>query len=122
LGGANASRGFGSQRLSPALRDCQGDTCSNIPIGGYSMVQGTFELRFTLFGPLALVGFAELGDVKKHSFSYDAATWNYTAGPGLRLKTPLGLVRGDIGFRLNRLDAYPGEPGYAFYVGLGEAL
>ena len=122
LGGANAVRGFGSRRLSPALRECSGTDCSNIPIGGYSMVQGTLELRWHLAGPFTLAGFAELGDVKAGSFEYDFSTWNYTAGPGLRIKTPLGLVRGDVGFRLNRLDAYPGEKSYAFYVGLGEAL
>jgi outer membrane translocation and assembly module TamA len=75
-----------------------------------------------LAGPFSIVGFTEFGDVKAASFSYDFATWNYTAGPGLRLKTPLGMVRADIGFRLNRLDAYPGERPFAFYVGLGEAL
>jgi len=120
-GGANAMRGFGSKRLSPVITECA-PACTNIPIGGYSMVQGTLELRFNVAGPFSVVGFAEFGDVKAASFRYDFATWNYTAGPGLRLKTPLGLVRGDIGFRLNRLDAYPGERSFAFYVGLGEAL
>lgn len=122
LGGANAVRGFGSRRLSPVLRECSGDDCSNIPIGGYSMVQGTVELRLRVAGPFSIVGFAEVGDVKADALRYDFATWNYTAGPGLRVKTPLGLVRADVGFRLNRLSAYPGEKNFAFYVGLGEAL
>ena len=39
-----------------------------------------------------------------------------------RADTPLGLARLDLGFRLNRRDALPGEPTWAVYFGLGEAF
>ncbi len=124
LGGPSAVRGFGSRRLSPKLEDCpdDGGDCKLIPIGGYSMVQGSLELRLTLASRLALVGFGELGDVVADESTFTPSTFSYTAGPGLRVDTPLGLVRLDAGFRLNHPEKFAAEPGYALYLGLGEAL
>lgn len=124
LGGPTNMRGFGSKRISPKLEDCpaEGGACSFIPIGGYSLVQGTLELRVPLFWRFSGVAFAEAGDVLAGEMAYDASLWNYTAGPGLRMDTPLGLLRLDAGFRLNRQPAYAAEAGYSLYFGLGEAL
>lgn len=123
LGGANTVRGFGSRRLSPSLDECtpEGD-CTHIPVGGFSMVQATVELRYNFAGPFSVVGFSDMGDVQAKKWTFTPSTWNFTAGPGLRVTTPLGLVRADVGFRLNRLEAYPRESKFAFYVGLGEVF
>jgi outer membrane protein assembly factor BamA len=124
LGGPTLVRGFGSKRLSPKIEDCpeDGGDCSLVPVGGYSMVQGTLELRVPLVWRFSGVAFAELGDVLAGELDYDPSGWSYTGGPGLRVDTPLGLVRLDAGFRLNRQSAYQAEPGYSIYFGLGEAL
>lgn len=124
LGGPTNLRGFGSKRVSPKLEDCppEGGACSLIPIGGYSMVQGTLEFRVPLVWRFSGVAFAEAGDVLAGELDYDPSIWNYTAGPGLRMDTPLGLLRLDAGFRLNRPAAYAAESGYSIYFGLGEAL
>lgn len=119
LGGPNTLRGWGARRLSPRLCDATGCT---IPIGGYTMVQGNLELRFRAAGPLWLVGFVDMGDVQAADLTWVTSEWNYSAGPGLRYQSPLGLVRLDAGFRLNDPGGYPGEPAWGIYFGLGEAF
>lgn len=122
LGGANSLRGWGARRLSPRVEetDEEGNT-SSIPVGGYTMLQGNFEARFHLFGPLALVAFFDMGDVQAAESTYKVSQWNYAAGPGLRADTPLGLVRLDFGLRLNDPGVYD-EPMWGLYFGLGEAF
>jgi len=124
LGGANSVRGWGSRHLSPRLEKCDDLTgdCSSIPVGGYTMVQGNFEVRLELFGPLSLVGFFDMGDVQSGELSFDTSQWNYAAGPGLRADTPIGLARLDAGFRLNDPGVFPDEPVWAIYFGLGETF
>jgi translocation and assembly module TamA len=73
-------------------------------------------------GPVWLVAFADLGDVQSGEARYVFGDWNYSAGPGLRVDTPLGLVRLDVGFRLNAPGKYPDEPAWAAHFGLGEAF
>lgn len=124
LGGANTVRGWGARRLSPRLEETDPDTGEkkSIPVGGDSMVEATFEMRFRLWGPLSLVGFLDMGDVQAAEHSFRPAKWNYAAGPGLRYDSPLGLVRLDVGFHLNDTGDYPEEPFWAVHFGLGEAF
>lgn len=53
---------------------------------------------------------------------YIVDEWNYTAGPGLRFDSPVGLFRLDLGFRLNDPGVYPDEPMWAVYFGLRETF
>jgi outer membrane protein assembly factor BamA len=123
LGGASSVRGWGSRRLSPRLEECDVDgNCDSIPVGGYTMVQGNLELRFRVVKPLWLVAFADVGDVQSEKLTYKFEEWNYSAGPGVRLDTALGLVRLDAGFRLNDTGVYPDERAWGIYLGLGETL
>jgi outer membrane translocation and assembly module TamA len=123
LGGANTVRGFGSRRLSPRLNECNADgVCESIPVGGYTMLQANVELRMRLIQPVWLVAFADAGDVQEKALTVDVDEWNFTAGPGVRVDTPLGLVRLDAGFRLNDPGVFPDEPSWGIYFGLGETL
>ncbi len=124
LGGANTMRGWGSRRLSPRLLECAADdaSCSSIPVGGYSMVNASLEARLLLFGELYAVGFVDLGDVQAAALSVRPEEWHLSAGPGLRYDSPLGLVRLDLGLRLNQAELYPDEPGWALHFGLGETF
>jgi outer membrane translocation and assembly module TamA len=114
LGGADMARGWGQRRLSPKLED--------IPIGGLTSVLGMLQAMARVAGPVWLVAFADLGDVQSGEAQYVFGDWNYSAGPGLRVDTPLGLVRLDVGFRLNAPGKYPDEPAWAAHFGLGEAF
>jgi outer membrane protein assembly factor BamA len=124
LGGANTVRGWGSRKLSPRLEECTGEDgtdCKSIPVGGYTLIQGNLEARFLLGGGFWLVGFVDAGDVQDEANTYKVAEWNYSAGPGLRFDSPVGLFRLDAGFRLNDPGVYQ-EPPWSLYFGLGEAF
>lgn len=114
LGGADRVRGWGQRRLSPRLED--------LPVGGRTSLMGLVQLMGRVGGPVWLVGFADVGDVQSGELAYEVDAWNYSAGPGLRVDTPVGLVRLDVGFRLNETRTSAGEPTWAAHFGLGEAL
>ncbi len=96
IGGANSLRGWGRFEVSPL-------SGSGLPIGGYTQLESSAELRAPIWGNLTAVGFLDAGNVW-------AQTWNfgkllYDAGPGLRYNTPIGPIRVDLGYQLTR------EPG-----------
>lgn len=125
LGGPTTVRGWGARRLSPRSR-CpepadEDDPCTPVPIGGFTMIQGNLELRLALFAGVSLVGFFDVGDVQAGESTWVVDAWNYSAGPGLRYDSPVGLFRLDAGFRLNDPGVYD-EPPFALYFGLGETF
>lgn len=122
LGGADSVRGWGTRKLSPRLEECADGDCTSIPIGGETMVQGNLEIRQPIGGDFTLVAFADVGDVQAATLTWRPAEWNYTAGPGVRYDSPVGLFRLDVGFRLNEPGIYPDEPIWAAYFGLGETF
>lgn len=126
LGGPTTVRGWGAHRLSPRSAcpppgDPGADDCASVPIGGFSMVQGNLELRLAIAFGISLVGFFDLGDVQAAASTWIFDAWNYSAGPGLRYASPVGLFRLDAGFRLNDPGVYD-EPPFALYFGLGETF
>ncbi len=126
LGGPTTVRGWGARRLSPraecpAAGEPGAEDCKPVPIGGFSMLQGNLELRLALFAGVSLVGFFDVGDVQAGENTWTVDEWNYSAGPGLRYDSPVGLFRLDAGFRLNDPGLYD-EPPFAFYFGLGETF
>ena len=122
LGGANTVRGWASRRLSPRLEECGEESCNYIPIGGYTMLEGNLELRLRTFGELYLVGFADAGDVQAGESKYVVEEWNYSAGPGVRYDSPLGMLRFDVGIRLNDPGVHPDEDAWGVHFGFGEAF
>lgn len=93
-GGTQSIRGFGFQKLGP-------EDGSNDPIGGLSRLELSSELRFRVYGPLALVAFVDAGDVRSRPFVFRPTELRASAGPGLRYDTPVGPLRLDAGFLLN---------------------
>jgi len=49
-----------------------------------------------------LVNFLDFGNVWKRASDVDATNIKYTTGAGLRYKTPIGPLRIDYGYKLNR--------------------
>lgn len=126
-GGATSQRGFGERRLSPTLTGEVNGTLRSIPIGGGSLVETNLELR-TRIGKIKGMGiggvvFLDGGDVTDEMGSVEVTNLHWAAGLGLRLFTPIGPVRADAGYRLNRYG--PGEPSpdsrFAFHLSIGEA-
>ena len=92
LGGRSSLRGYDDRSIGPDIS----------PVGGYrygpAVVNGNLELRTPyLLRWVGLVGFADAGSVGLDLRSF---TYEYSAGAGIRVKTPIGPVRFDWGKRL----------------------
>jgi outer membrane protein assembly factor BamA len=133
LGGPDSHRGFSYDRLAPQVRSEQPRVAA-LPIGGDKMVLAQAELRSDLvpFGGnwLAMALFLDAGDATASNDKLDVTQLHYAAGGGLRLKTALGVLRTDLGVRLNRLTAMQPDgasnpdPGcrLAFHISFGQAF
>jgi outer membrane protein insertion porin family/translocation and assembly module TamA len=128
-GGSRSVRGFGENQLGPRVltiappsdttalyATCLGarDTvaCSALlagrgtkdfiprPVGGNSVLEGSVEFRFPIWGPLTGAAFVDgalvgNGDITEFADAAGAAT----PGLGIRYETPVGPVRVDVGYR-----------------------
>ena len=110
-GGARDLRGFGFEEAGPQItvrkRDIDGNVVTDefgnpvfipSPLGGNGLLVINNELRFPLFGPLGGAVFSDTGNVFARVRDIKPANITETVGFGLRLKTPVGPVRFDIGF------------------------
>jgi outer membrane protein insertion porin family len=89
-GGANSNRGWQRSMLGPLAAD-------GSPEGGNSIIEMNVEVRHPLFWRLELAAFTDFGNVWEPSAQYNLKTLEYTVGGGLRLNTPIGPIRIDIG-------------------------
>ena len=60
------------------------------------------ELRFAVIGELGGVFFVDFGQVYPAALEYRLEDLRYAVGPGIRYNTPIGPVRFDVGFILDR--------------------
>jgi outer membrane protein insertion porin family/translocation and assembly module TamA len=97
LGGAASLRGWGRFEVSPL-------SGFGLPIGGHSMLEGSSEIRFPVWGKIGGVAFVDYGNVWPGSWDLDVGDLRYSAGPGLRYLTPIGPARVDLGYQLNPID------------------
>jgi outer membrane protein assembly complex protein YaeT len=97
IGGASSIRGWGRFEVSPL-------SGFGLPIGGFSMVDGSTELRLPVAGKLGAVLFLDYGNVWSDAWNFDVADLRYAVGPGLRYTTPIGPVRFDVGWQINPIE------------------
>jgi len=101
-GGSNTIRGFRERRVGPR------DPLSNDPIGGEAMLIGSLEEVMTLFsdehGKPILKGsvFYDVGNVWRQAGDF-GGSFESGVGVGMRVNTPIGPVRLDVGFPLTTL-------------------
>jgi outer membrane protein assembly complex protein YaeT len=107
-GGSSTLRGF--------ERDSVGLVVDGVPLGGEAMLVINQELRWPIWGSLALVTFTDWGNVYTELESFDPTDLRYTAGTGIRLDTPIGPLRFEYGWKLDRGE---GESGGEFYFAVG---
>jgi outer membrane protein assembly factor BamA len=93
-GGSNSMRGFAYRSLSP--EDANGDS-----VGGSSVIEGSFEWRIPVWGPIGIVGFLDAAQVDPDPWMFRVDDLRYAAGTGLRYTTPAGPLRVDFAWRLN---------------------
>jgi len=97
-GGANTIRGYKERYVGPR------DPGSNDPIGGEAILIGNAELTFPVYeNVLKGAVFYDVGNVWRRAEDFIAGG-NYKSGVGvgIRVKTPVGPVKVDYGYPLNR--------------------
>jgi outer membrane protein insertion porin family len=104
IGGATTLRGFALDEASPKRKIPlpNGDVIDGEPIGGNVLTLVNFELRFPIFGNLRGVVFSDNGNVYRRLEVIELLNWRYNMGFGFRYDTPLGPLRVDYGFKLDR--------------------
>lgn len=103
-------RGFARHRLGP--RDDTGAA-----LGGQALVLGSLELRVPLVWRFAGAVFLDAGQVYASPGEMRADELELAAGPALLLKTPVGPLRCDVGWRLGAASDQLGR--WALHVSIG---
>jgi outer membrane protein assembly factor BamA len=122
-GGGTSVRGFQLDRLGvPEILNPDG-----LSRGGNGLVVGNVEVRRvvgTLFGrSVALAGFLDGGNVFPRPSDVALDRLRGAAGFGVRFDSPLGPIRLDFGFKLDRQVVNGGrEAGWEYHLSIGEAF
>ncbi len=109
LGGSNNLRGFPFREVGP--RDVNGE-----PLGGNTMARATVELTFPIIEKARGAIFYDTGFVNGGAWSFGFDHIASDVGVGLRLDLPIGPLRIDYGYPLQR-DGYNGGGKFNFSVG-----
>lgn len=113
-GGSSTVRGFPFDRLGPL------DPKSGLPLGGEALIILNQELRFPLYGDLGAALFVDLGNVfLRVTDMFQDFDLRSSAGVGLRYRTPVGPVRMEYGWKLDRRE---GEGSGEFYLSIGNSF
>ncbi|MBD3336743.1 MAG: BamA/TamA family outer membrane protein [Candidatus Eisenbacteria bacterium] len=125
-GGGTSVRGYKEETLGRRTAEGQ-------PIGGLALFVGNVEVRFPLFWILQGALFLDMGNVwadpaefKLQRFEeglwerpYSPLAVAYTLGVGMRLRTPVGPLRVDLGVKVGREPA-PGDSEQELHLSLGQ--
>ena len=109
LGGSNNLRGFPFREVGP--QDENGE-----PLGGKTMARTTVEITFPLIEKARGAVFYDTGFVNTSQWSFGFNHIASDIGVGLRLDLPIGPLRLDYGYPLQR-DGYNGGGHFNFNVG-----
>ncbi len=108
LGGSNNLRGFPFREVGPQE--------NGEPIGGQSMARTTVELTFPIIEKARGAVFYDTGFVNSSAWSFGFNHIASDIGIGLRLDLPIGPLRLDYGYPIQR-DGYNGGGHFNFNVG-----
>ncbi len=115
LGGQSTLRGYALDSVG-----VPGETLVNgVPQGGEVMILTNLELRLWGRDGLGLVLFADAGNVWNLGSSVGVSDMRVGAGPGLHYATPVGPIRLDLGYKIDRR---PGESPYRLHFTLGHTF
>jgi len=119
-GGDSTVRGFSLDQVANA--DTVSDT--GFPLGGNGVIILNGELRVHIGKALEGVGFVDAGNVSKFVSDLSLTGLRPAAGFGVRIASPYGPLRFDLGFNLNpkNFSGVSREQRAVFYVSLGQAF
>lgn len=112
LGGRTSVRGYTQDTLGPKGTDGN-------PTGGNVFAMSNIEIRTNVGRNIGTVCFLDGGNVWQKLSQVDLSRFKFTAGIGLRYKTPVGPLRVDYGFKLNK---ERGESSGELHFSLGHAF
>jgi outer membrane protein insertion porin family len=96
---------------------------TGFPLGGNALLLFNGELRMPVWRDLGAAVFLDGGNVFNRVSEIELDEARATAGFGLRYRSPIGPIRFDIGFKLDRqLVAGRLESGHAFHFSVGQAF
>jgi translocation and assembly module TamA len=111
-GGGGSVRGFGFQKGGEL--DDDGD-----PLGGRSLLELAGEVRFNITDTVGGVAFLDAGAAFSSNLPDFSEELRFGTGVGLRYFSPIGPVRFDVGFPINRRDE---DDAFQIYISLGQAF
>ena len=119
-GGDTTVRGFSLDRLGTDATI----SSTGFPTGGNGLVVLNAELRVAVVGGLGAVGFLDAGNVFLRAKDLDLGELRGAAGFGIRYRSPVGPIRIDLGFKLDRRELAPGrlERRNVLHISLGQAF
>ena len=107
-GGRSTVRGYPERTLLPQDAEIEdGNPASTISSGGLAFFALQTELRISVYGPVALAFFWDVGDLYQDgnfSFRTGDRTLANGGGVGLRVATPVGPLVIDVGVPFNQRD------------------
>lgn len=112
-GSETTLRGYGYYTVSPLDEDGK-------PIGGRSLSVFSLEGRWRVTEKWGTALFYDVGNVYSSAFPTFDGKWLQSAGLGVRYYTPVGPLRLDIAFPLNRRKHLDGP--FQFYFSVGQAF
>jgi translocation and assembly module TamA len=111
-GGGTSVRGYDSDALTPGY-------VLGAPAGGTALLVLNQEVRVPLTRRLGIVGFVDAGNTFTSLGAVSLAGLEVGAGGGVRLDTPVAVLRLDVGLPLPRP---PAGPRARWYVSIGQAF
>ena len=92
---------------------------SGFPRGGNGVLIMNVELRIPVFGDFGAALFSDGGNVWEHVTDFDITQLRGSVGFGVRYRSPIGPVRVDLGFKLDRrID----ESRHVLHFSIGQAF
>jgi outer membrane protein assembly factor BamA len=116
-GGDYGPRGFPVDEVGPRFVGADGTV---YPTGGNALLLGGAEMRYNLTRSFQVASFLDTGNVYREAADLAVSELRWSAGLGLRYRTPIGPIRLDWGYVL---DPQPGEEKrYHFHLSIGHAF
>ena len=115
-GGDYGPRGFPVDSVGPKVVGVDGTI---YPTGGNAVLLGGAEMRYNLSRSFQMASFVDTGNVYLETRDVALQDLRWSAGLGVRYRTPIGPIRLDWGYVL---DHQPGEARSRFHLSIGHAF